>query len=754
MAVSKLMRIYSWPTFNELAVIMPVLLIIGIPTRQLISLALLTSLFGFASRCVSIKGVPLFRNEFVGFGILISILSFLKGVLPEIQLIWVLPALGLILAGYFLVKKFSNKPKPTAASLVGASLDTKSLLAQALVISGLLYAYGWNSVGPYAASLAVVLLILRRASKRVGQMSTSVILPLGAIFSYSQTRTNTGQFWFSFDQLFRSALADGISTWGIRDHISATGTSISYHWLGEATAGVIGKIIGSTPTDMVTKIFPVIGLTICLAALRQIGSLLNFKSTITSLASFMTILLCNQFDIFSIGSLWGAALFLIGTSASLSNYLQINRSGEANWFSIVLIFLLTPLIIMSQSTLGIYFVCLNLLLSVIVCSYLRKITFNYFILTGLQVLILLILRKTLLDSDSDRVYHPSISFTNFLQFRGLDLYGGTNLFFVIATSVLFLLTLSQMMIGCVLLLHRCKLNYDFNANHFLLALLVTSLLLSNLFSIGGIDAQQFRFMAPIIVAGTFWGLLAILGLLNELLSSSPMQSIRTRIGPAFLLLTASFWGLHYWLDGLGWSYQRTFGIAALTIIVQFSVFILLFLRDRFSSSQFRMTIFTSLLLVVTFIGHNAQIVRQIQFHNMPSDQTRSDLFIGNDNLQDCLQHIRERTPSDSIIASDFLRIPLPTRNEKYFLVSAFAHRRVFVDGPLYIANPRPDWLTERVRISDDFGNRPSPALHEALRRAGVSYFLLGSPELPLSTWEQYATAVFKRDDCTVLRLTS
>ncbi|NCZ87847.1 MAG: hypothetical protein EBY92_01410 [Actinobacteria bacterium] len=211
-------------------------------------------------------------------------------------------------------------------------------------------------------------------------------------------------------------------------------------------------------------------------------------------------------------------------------------------------------------------------------------------------------------------------------------------------------------------------------------------------------------------------------------------------------------GIRYWLNALGWSPLRNYGIATLIVSVEVLFFLLAVLRNQFTTSNIRRQSLVALLLVVTLFGHSEQIIDQFALLKLTTGTTRSTPFEGKGDIQTCLHHLRDDTPHDAIVASNLFRIPLKTADEKYFLVSAYSQRRTFVDGPSYLAFPRPDWLSARVEVSSEFGTTPTQSSYQSLVDAGVDYFVIPTPFSSPRAWKPFAEIVFSGKDCQVLKL--
>ena len=80
--------------------------------------------------------------------------------------------------------------------------------------------------------------------------------------------------------------------------------------------------------------------------------------------------------------------------------------------------------------------------------------------------------------------------------------------------------------------------------------------------------------------------------------------------------------------------------------------------------------------------------------------------------------------------------------------------------------PRPEWASERMDISERFGQQASAADLDYLKDEGVSYFIVDlefiwsdktqnwetSESAQMKSWEPYATTVFKNEEMAILKL--
>lgn len=425
------------------------------------------------------------------------------------------------------------------------------------------------------------------------------------------------------------------------------------------------------------------------------------------------------------------------------------------WHSWIAILVVTPLISMSQSTLGLHFVVFTAVLSGITWlrtgSRLRALT----TLVALQLAILLLLRTTLLAATDQNFYQPTFSLQNIMQFRGIELYVGFRITYVVAASILFLLVISQLLAGVWLADH--KSDSDRRILGLLAAVGVSSLILANLFSIGSQEAQQARFLIPLITLGTFFSLCLSLRHVNRIWT---LQTRSARIwAPAILIMfvfgSVSLYGKYVAFD-LPWSQLRTLAIGLMIASAQLILVLLVVLRRRWSGKNFSSVLIVCMLLATTLTADGRQIRELIGLHQSSVSASRAELIIGGSGAKRCLEFVRANTPENEIIASNWQRIPLALRDSKYFLVSATVERRTYVDGPNYVGYPRdgrlPGWLESRVNVVDGFAERVDPQSFAELRAAGIRYFLVDARESPAGDWQPFADIVVETDACYVLKL--
>lgn len=741
------------PGGREIAVIAPLLVLLEMKVDTVIAVVLLLLWASLVFRQVRVGGRQILAEDFLGIAVGLSLLAIASALFVSLVPIPILAAIILAIASIIgLIDRRVSGPQLHASGRQHSPLHI-DYLETSFWLSTSLVLVGWHSLGPYSAGLAAC----HFTSSHVGVVGRKVFrmiaVPLGFVLSFSLAPRFSLQYWEGYDQLLRSTIANSLSRWGYTDYGAAVGTTIHYHWLGEAISGVLSRYSSATAVDSVTRISPVVALLIAYLSLRRLALSLGLPNEKTAVAATMTIALCQIFEPKSIGSLWGITLFLAGLYEITRLTPKFATDRQSLIGPILAVSLLSPMIMLAQTTLGIHFILVCGFVSLAAVLRQRQLLLPLISLLGIQVLQVIVLRKTLLSSGGENIYEPSISLNNVLQFRGLEIYFGENRLFVAFVSVLALLTIVQMGSGLQLLFKTQERRKGSQVQ--VLAVASSTLVLTNLFSIGGSEAQQARFLEPLIVLISFISLAVLLRAIVD--DWSNVESAKDRVVAivctgavvvVLLLVTVR-------LYNSPWSYSRTFRIGTLILLsVALVVAASFFHRSNGRLSRHRLAL-SLLLLGLAVSAHGRQLANLATLHRQTIAGDRNDVFLGDREAQDCLGYLSSETPKESIIASNWFRIPEWTRDEKYFLVSAFTERRTYIDGPRYVDGSRPQWIKARVEASDGFAIAPSPSTYAALMSEGVGYFVVNRTEAdrPIAkSWEPFATVVFERQGCLVLRL--
>lgn len=736
-----------------------VLILTGIRMSSVFILVISLIVISAAMRQLKPAGEWQLLDDASGFVLVASAMAVVTGIVDfRIGL-----AVPLTLISWALILRLHrSKNHDESALRSGKDVDSSRLtvMRQSMWLSVILTLLGWQSLGFFAAGL-VAHQLLRHLTKGGTMSALLLLLPAtGFTLSYFLVPKFSGQYWVSVDQLWRSTVAAGVSTWGPSDFSGATGGLLRYHWLSEAAGGVISRITGISAVDSTTKVLPALATLAVFVVLREIGSQLGFKLKVSSLGSAATMLLCREFDVFSPGSLWGIALFLIGV-ALLARHVASHLRGESRYtLSLFCAAVIMPLVTLSQSTLGPVFFLVTLLTAGLAVLKHRHAFGDWLLLVVGQAASLILLRSTLLESASSDMFSPSITLSHALQFRGIDVYNGDSIPIAIVVSCLFLLIAVQKGAGLILLTRPVLTQPSFLV--IVGATATGSLILANFISMGGSEAQQSRFLSPLIVVLTLCSSFALIQQLLRIKSRTDKWRLALLAIPCLLILTGGLWiSSEIYLSS--WSLRRSVGIAFMIVLTQLLLFVAAWLRiGRRRSSEFQKQITSLLLVGIVIFASGRTLSHLVDFQRTALNASRALEFTGGLPAQECFKEIRQRTAKDVIIASNWFRTPTATRRPKNFMVSAWTERRVYLDGPEYIryfvdpprSSPDPDldWVDYRYQVTDDFAERATQESYEALRAANVEYFIIETFMPMPTTWEPFAEIVFEREPCKVLKL--
>lgn len=621
-------------------------------------------------------------------------------------------------------------------------------LTKDLLVVGSLCFWGWTSLLPYLISIQFAQVLSMRKTKKQQRFIVPLICGSGLIASYFCETWLHGQYWASFDQLWRSGIGNSLVSWGFNDHVGAVGFRLNYHWLAEGVAGFIARFTPSSVVVAATKIVPLLGVVIVVDLFEELARRYKIDGRSSKFATFIVLVACNQFDLYSIGSLWGIGLFMMGIITMLDIWRMSRVERKIFGGQFVMLLMLFPLIMISQATLGINFFVLVVALAVALVVKRPEVWVSAAILVFLSGGIALVVRATILAAPEEFYQQPSISLSHFLNFRGTDSYVGNNQIFIMFSSVLYLLGMVQMFGGLMLGDYRVKGQRELFLS--LSTLFFTCFVLANVFSIGGIDAQQIRFLQPMLVFGSWFSCVFWYRQFQSVLDIVAFRLKLTYVG-LLMLFSIALIGLQTMIYMSNWSVKRTLGIGlwiSICSVVVVTVGFALMTRRKIIKRAALLTVLGCLILSAHGPTLKKSIIRTI-LTDRNSELTK---YVGSDSTQRCISYVVKASSREAILASNFFRIPLSTRDEKYFLLSAFSGRRAYVDGPLYVQIPRPTWLQERVSVSDGFGANPTRETKNKLLEAGVSLFFVSKTETTRQSWLPFAETVYEDDDCLVLAL--
>ena len=703
-----------------------------------------------ASRNISRDKIPELIAKGISVGIPTAALShqlFLHTPLRPVG--WLMPTL---IALPRIVSHFRSLRRCSVTEPLNEKIDLLEVFTFAVV--AMMMNGWWFLIPPCLLLVGALCLkqmsVFRRKSALIdGGHQSNHIIVFSSIFMISIVLArylaglNFSYFFRSYDQLFRSAIATGLNEWGANDHIAAVGTPLRYHWVAEASVGLIAKLSGSATLPVLSRFAPFLFTCAAGAALWSLakrfrlphaGMVLAFGSILWTSGIFVTFKLIN------VRSPLAIALFFLFLGV-LSDYQT--STGRLKFTLHIALF--CPLILLTDTLTGVIVCVTTVLIGLLNGALGRVPRREVLFLLVIGPLSLLLLKISILKPNADFFFNPVFGFNNILQFgkSAFNIYGGESRWLIALVSLVLLSVGSFRWVG---LYGPQNLTRLLQAPHITcFAPALAGLLLANAFSLGGSYQDVF-----------LMGLVA-LPLLSADAITRDFAHQRHRLGfwlPAVLLGVCIGFLLHYaFVMELGRNRQL-----ALVSVMTIPIIILLVVRGiEWISRQSEKP-----------IRHRSRVVRQgVQVAILVSLFVSSSfgMFVGAQNLTkpikdvagvlgnaaqlECLIWIRENTPKQSIVVSNLWEIPEPTQDPKYFLVSYQTERRVLIDGPLYVSYYMSDWVDDRMGWSEQFTDSPSKYSFEYMKSMNVSVVFNDFQYSKIRNLEPFATTVFINDGCLV-----
>jgi hypothetical protein len=625
-----------------------------------------------------------------------------------------------------------------------------------LVVNVALILRGWTHLIYIAVPVIIVLVAKSRLSSRrrakssqfLSQGIFGLLILIGALASHISVQPMSSRFWVSYDQVFRAAMATGLTRWGWADSNFGTGYAFTYHWLPEAVGGVLARLSGAGEADVITRILPAIGLLFVAAIVVEILRFFSLNK-LTVLAITLTFLTVEEsLELFSIGTLWGTSIFLTAI------WLFVESASNDRLHSRIVLFVIVPMLSMlSQSALGLSLV-LGFVITIIFLvrsgTLAKRQALENLLLLGMSTLLL---QQTLFRKASVLTGSGIVNLDSFLKFPGLSIPLGRS------TDSTTLQVQANSLLFVFLLVSTYAIGFWFRPNstkikiwQFLIgAQFAASMLLLNFFSLGNYSG---KFLVPVGMLGLLIGLIA-LGRLCESMSFN-------QIFGAAIFVIFSIWVAHRVFSQiltLESFTQNIVAVAAITLLFAFSI-LALFIGRNMLVRDCRNSL-TKSIVALFFIGsclffwprqYVPLTIRQAVFSN-PRDHS---FFLEDKYVRNCLDFVRVNTPPEAVIATNMWRLPgLP--DERYVLTSLLSQRRTLVDGPVFdhVKWPSRAYFEELKNVHTSFGNSLDDESHSQLVKLGASYFVLDTRyENTDRTWTSMANqdVVFDSPRCSVIKL--
>lgn len=187
-----------------------------------------------------------------------------------------------------------------------------------------------------------------------------------------------------------------------------------------------------------------------------------------------------------------------------------------------------------------------------------------------------------------------------------------------------------------------------------------------------------------------------------------------------------------------------------------TIALLVALGSRSSFLKTAVTLFVVSTVVMSFS-------RYVYLASRPLEYVSTTEVASNEDVA-ALEWLRKSSSPVDIVATNryLCTTPEPCNyDDSSFLISAVARRRVFVEGPRFVigGRPYPQWMTNRISLSTRFADSPTIGDLEALRDAGVSWFVLDERFLTSgvfnqSDWTNLGSIRYRRGGVVIVELST
>ncbi len=625
-----------------------------------------------------------------------------------------------------------------------------------LAVSIALIFRGWSHLIFVTIPLIIILLIKSKVSviliKRRGLIMFQglfwFIISIGSWASHTSVQPMSSRFWVSYDQVFRAAMSTGLTRWGWTDSNFGTGHAVTYHWLTEAIAGMLARISGLGEARVVTSILPAFGMLFAAAAVIQLLRCFSLRPQTVLYITVIFLTFENSFELFSIGTLWGASIFL--TAVAL--FLQL--VGENRWSVQFLLFLLLPFLsLLSQSALGLSLVLCFVFTQIVIAGkgiISKRLAMQNLLLLGVPTLIL---QQTLFKKTTMLAGSGFLNLDNFLNFPALSIPLGrlpeSRLIEVQANSFLFIASLiAAYAIG---FWFRPVSSMSRIWQILVGTQLLASLFLLNFFNLGSYSG---KFLVAFNILGLLAGLITVARFFDAM---SLIQVFALVVAVVAVLQVSRL--IIIQISGLETTANNMIMIIGISILFVISILALFFGRMKLTNNgngsvtrPLFALLFCGLCLFVWPLKDVPQTIRQAVLSS-PQDHS---FFLEDKNVRNCLEFIRANTPPDAVIATNMWRLP-GLLDERYVLTSLLSQRRTLVDGPVFdhVKWPSRVYFEDLKNVHTSFANSLDDNSHDQLVKFGASYFILDTRyENSDRTWTSIVDqdVVFDSPRCKVIKL--
>jgi hypothetical protein len=534
------------------------------------------------------------------------------------------------------------------------------------------------------------------------------------------------------DAVFSESVAYSISNFGPNDYAAANGLELRYHWFSLAWSGMMQRITGAEPFTLTLHVVPIISFAVIAAILVVISFHFGLRgismylatiilfATSSSPVAYRFFLVVNTTNLFPL--IWVGVFILLFLLSSKS---ELNWAIPSLIFS-VLIILLSKIPYVVAPISGLFF-------SIVIDCFRKQLSkWKVVSLVGSVVLGLLVFSLYLKPYSWDG---RSYSLTN----NWLLIANGAPFFPFLPIVISLLLLASRF--PAVWRLDFLKSESGFNS--FLIGAVSTCFLS---FILSG-QTSELYFLNCSLLFGSI---------------ASSIAFSRYVVRPNSLLIYGSicFFGsimiIHTWDRTTDFFSESNFYSLQFAIPFAMSLIVSQFARtvNRIGFKAQERYLFSALLLVgsIGIFVYQSVGVKEL----LPSSSTASMQEVKS------LTWLSQNSDPNSIVATNrYMCLDLYQCDfaEDSYLISAVSNRRVFIEGPKFVAGgkPYPELISNRIEKSLAFANTPSEKTLRALMDSGISWFYLDTNFLPANIditanpWQEWALIEYRLSNILILK---
>jgi hypothetical protein len=510
------------------------------------------------------------------------------------------------------------------------------------------------------------------------------------------------------DAVFSESVAYSISNFGPFNYAAASGIELRYHWFSLAWSGLVDRSASVSPFGMTLHVVPVISFfsiaMLLISVARRIGLDSRYQY-------FAPIILS----------------FSMSAPKSFYFYYVVNTSNLLTFAWVLLFFLIYVLDSNKMIKLGTPL--LALMAGVV---FLSKIPYLFALLSGVSVSSVYVFitskeeRKAKVVQLTTVILAVIFVFALFLiphswenrsyvlDWNLLNIPQGNQFRLLIAIVLIMLLVISRFPI-------YLTINRKDPQNVFKLFIYGASISGLIRFVVSGSTSEEYFLNNALI-----FGSIGIAWTLQEMTSSKSHFRFWEYMGlgvSSGLLSYSIITFLNSSTYNGQWKLSHIQILIPLVVAIATCGFIVLIRKKRVKSKLFGPAAF---LFISCLVGSNVgtfltQALKIPTYAAQGSIATEVDLS--------SLRWLRANTsPSDIVATNRYLcsESLLCKFDESSFLISAVANRQVLIEGPRFVAGgrPYPDWIIDRISLSQSFAESPTDESYRRLREFGVSWFFL------------------------------